>query len=216
MLLFILLLKVFQTIKLDTYAVMTTLQSEQLGAKRKYLIPLSVLNHLEFCFMYYCHYQIFSFFYYSVMRPCFGITKYNGVPVVFEVTQLIFTGQNNVFLRHIFFTLILFFFIHTVGTIFFLLSPMANCRFFLNPVHIVFRLLSYVFGVWLICRIGVLKIQYPTYINDHNKMLKELFAEGDAQAVLGFIPELFELMLVAFEFFIGFFFKNIEVDKLLF
>lgn len=174
----IIFLKLFQVIKLDMFTIHANSKEQLIGPSRKYLIPLAIVNHLELSFTYYCHYQIFSFFYYALTNPCIGVKKLGNTPMLFESTKIIFTGQSAHFVTHIFCTVILFFFVHTIQTIYFMVNPVSNCKIFFNPFHIIFRFFSYLFGVWVVCRIGAFLVLQPTFASDHYRIISAIFSYG--------------------------------------
>ena len=81
----------------------------------------------------------------------------------------------------------------------------------INPLNIIFRIISYVFGAWVVCRIGGLLAFEPTYAHDNNQVIKNIFKEGQFTGVIGFIPELFEIILLAWDVLIEGIFIYLDV-----
>lgn len=152
--LFILVLKSYQIVNMDIFTMVHNYREKKLQPHNRNLLKLVLLNHLEFAFFYHVHYQVFSFLYYVKLEPCLAIEKTNNVTMLFDSSYYMIFGESGQFLRYVFFTYILFFVIHCLGTIFYMVHPIQNSQVFYNPLHIVFRLISYIVGVWVVSRIG--------------------------------------------------------------
>jgi hypothetical protein len=108
---------------MDIFTMIHNFREKRLAPHNAHLLKLVILNHLEFAFFYHVHYQVFSFLYYVRLEPCLALEKTNGIQMLFDSTLYMVFGETGNFLRYVFFTYILFFVIHALGTIFYMVHP---------------------------------------------------------------------------------------------
>jgi len=55
-------------------------------------------------------------------------------------------------------------------------------------------------GIWLCCRVGVFLAFQPTFSYDEKGIIEAIFSKnGEAKGIFGFIPEIFELIIIVTE-----------------
>lgn len=165
------------------------------------LYSLICIN-LEFTFLYYAHYQLFSIFYYIKNDQCLGITEYDGTNMIFGTTKYFLSSNTSEYITQIFNTLIIFFAVHVFFIIFFLLHNLENSSILLKINHGGLRLLSYVIGCILICRIGYVFTIEPTLRHDSGGIIDSVFKNFKFAGILGFFPEILEIILCFIDLFI--------------
>lgn len=86
--------------------------------------------------------------------------------------------------------------IHASCITIYLRDPVGYAKSFADVYHSTMRVFSYVFGCWVVIRIGAFLIYEPTISADGSSIISSLLRMPDSSAVFGFIPEIFEIILV--------------------
>ncbi|KAL4433209.1 hypothetical protein ABPG74_010904 [Tetrahymena malaccensis] len=193
--------KAIHMAKLDEYTVYINWQTNLLAPYNKYLMACQVWSHFDFAFLYYVHYHLFSFFYYTQTSPCLGVTTEQGVQMLFDSTIYLFKGQNTNYLTNYLFTLGLFGYIICIGLFFYIRHPIKTSGIFTNYIYLGFRIVTYIIII-LVCRFGALAPFQPQVFNDPHSIISSAFSNGEFMAVIGFIPEIMEIFLILLDLLI--------------
>lgn len=199
-----------QATKVDFITIMKNSNIRGLAPHNRYFLPLLILSHFEMAFVYHVHYQIFNFYYHAIRNPCLGMVTSDGKPIIFDTTIYLLTGETGKFIQYAFFTFGFFFILHFIGVIFFSLFPVRNAQIFTTPIHVILRFISFFLGVIIICRIGALLVISPTYAKDEYSIIGALYSGGNFNGIVGFFPELFELMVIIIDLALEYIFFCID------
>ncbi|EAR84109.2 kinase domain protein (macronuclear) [Tetrahymena thermophila SB210] len=207
---FILIIRIIHVWRLDLYTIYQNYQNGLLKPYNRYLFHCQIISYLEFSFIYYSHYQLFNFFYYCVLSPCLGVTVINNnTPILSDSSKYQLSGMLGDYFTKIVCTNALFGTIHILFIIYYIIFPLKNSELFMNYYHAIIRGSSYIFGCWIMCRIGGFLIFQPTYSYDNDSFIAATLGTGEYQSVFGFIPELMEIILIAVDLLVEFLFYQI-------
>ncbi len=93
----IIVLRCVHVVRVDALTLIRNSWEPTLNPYNRFLPHLSVFSSLELSFLYYFHFQIFSFFYYVNLDPCLGMKNIgtSSVLPIFDSTRYFFNGENN-------------------------------------------------------------------------------------------------------------------------
>lgn len=109
-------------------------------------------------------------------------------------------------------TLGFFGFLHYVFIIAFLKNPLKMSQILGYKRHLVVRLISYLFGCWVLCRIGLFLVFQPTYSFDEDEFISNTLGDGEYKSIFGFIPEITELILIMSDVLVEILFNFISLQ----